>query len=97
MRPSISARLSPTFSGVSGALTHSPGASAVCTSMPVEMTEPVAAWEVENIRHGLNGHQWSSPTSDPAQKRAVSARTTTARHDFAAAPSRTTPGSTPTG
>ena len=35
--------------------------------MPVDHTEPVAAWEVENIRHGLNGHQWSSPTSEPAQ------------------------------
>ena len=74
-----------------------PGASAVCTSMPVDHTEPVAAWEVENIRHGLNGHQWSLPTSEPRQNMTVSARTMVIRHVFATRPSRSTPVSTRSG
>src|SRR4051794_26018163 len=91
MRPSISARLTPTFSGVRGAGTHSSGLSAVRTSMPVDPTDPVADCDVANIRHGLKGHQWSLPTSDPAQNSPTSASVPTVRHALPARPSRTIP------
>src|SRR5690606_6661531 len=82
--------------GLIGTSFHS-ALCAVRASIAITETAPVGLVAVENIRHGANGHQWSSPITDPSMKSALVTTNTTARQPRPAFPSLMVPASATSG